>query len=448
MVSIIIVHCSKIIKIWKEIIESDTMNQNKIEEIIIPPDLKTFLNDITDSKSGYRLGDPWKYSEETLGVVVPILRENSPDRFYVTMYEVLDQLNIKDTGHINQVELQNNCGMAIFVRVGTIFEGKTQNRATQHSGVYQDNKETIDVRCVQQTRGISSDEKMKFGDIAPPSVIISLMTGDQSDVWERVRRYGGTPIVHDSVSVVSEDNVTLNAIDTTDTENKSSMSENLGKAWESISRYPDRLQSSVIYDVNISNEGNVRISRVKPSEGVTSIWRGSLSEKEIEELSRRTNELNIRSSVNRSSAGRSSGLRGSDNLLEKIRKGQSILDDMMQKVPLFDNQVGAIIFSPVGVIAVETFDHPKSWEAIKKEIIEKYGDKIKTVQPDHLYELKPEMIKPALEKFISGLDKFSERTIRKDSLSETREVHGDGVIGEYTLVKGQPIHVLLIRENA
>lgn len=444
MVSIIIVHCSKIIKIWKEIIESNTMNQNKIEEIIIPLDLKTFLNDIADSKSGYRLGDPWKYSEETLGVVVPILRENSPDRFYITMYEVLDQLNIKDTGHINQVELQNDCGMAIFVRAGTIFEGKTQNRAAQHSGVYQDNKEIIDVRCVQQTRGISSDEKMKFGDIAPPSVTISLMTGDQSNVWERVRKYGSVPIVNDSVSVVSEDNVILNATDETDTENKSSMSENLGKAWESISRYPDRLQSYVIYDVNVSNECNVRISRVKPSEGVTSIWRGSLSKKEIEELSRRTNELNIRI---RNSVNRSSGLGGSDNLLEKIRKSQSVLDDMMQKVPLFDNQVGAIIFSPVGVIAVETFDHPKSWEAIKKEIIEKYGDKIKDKQAEHIFELKPETILPTFKKFISSLDKFTERTIRKDNLSETREVHGDGVIGEYTLVKGQPIHVLLIREN-
>lgn len=408
--------------------ESNTMNQNKIEEMIMSTDLKTFLNDIADSKSGYKLSDPWKYSEETLGVVVPILRENSPDRFYITMYEVLDQLNIKDTGRIGQIELQNDCGMAIFVRAGTIFEGKTQNRAAQHSGVYQDNKQTIDVRCVQQTRGIRSDEKMKFGDIAPPSVTVSLMIGDQSNVWEHVHRYGNTSIVNDSISVVSEDN--------------SSMSENLGKAWESISRYPDRLQSSVIYNINISKEGNVRISRVKPSESVTSIWRGSLSEKEIEELSRRTNELNIRSSTIRNS-----GMRCSDDLLEKIRKGQSVLDDMMQKVPLFDNQVGAIIFNPLGVIAVETFDHPKSWKAIKKEIIEKYGDKIKDRQAEHLFELKPEMILPTFKKFISGLDKFSEKTIRKDNFSETREIHGDGVIGEYTLVKGQPIHVLLIREN-
>ncbi len=124
-----------------------------------------------------------------------------------------------------------------------------------------------------------------------------------------------------------------------------------------------------------------------------------------------------------------------------------MLDDMMQKVPLFDDQVGAIIFNPVGVIAVETFDHPMSWAAIKKDIIEKYGDKIMDKQAEHLFELKPEAILPALKKFIKGLEKNTERTIRKDGFSETRVVLGEGIIGEYTIVKGQTIHVLLIRES-
>lgn len=54
----------------------------------------------------------------------------------------------------------------------------------------------------------------------------------------------------------------------------------------------------------------------------------------------------------------------------------------------------------------------------------------------------------ALKKFIQKLDKFTEKTIIKDEYSETRMVRGKGIVGEYTLVKGQPIHVLLIRENA
>ena len=54
---------------------------------------------------------------------------------------------------------------------------------------------------------------------------------------------------------------------------------------------------------------------------------------------------------------------------------------------------------------------------------------------------------PALKKFIQKLDKFTEKTITKDEYSETRAVRGKGIIGEYTLVKGQPIHVLLLKDD-
>ena len=229
-------------KTKKYLKEAWEMNSN-VEEITIPKDLQTYLNEIVDSKYGYKLGEPWKYSEESLGVVVPILRENPPDRSYITMYEVLDQLNMKDTGHINQVELQNNCWIAIFVRAGTIFIGKTQNRAAQYCGVYQDKKETIEVKCVQQTHGIRSGEKMEFGDIAPPSVTMNLMSGNQSKVWESVRRYGS---MSHMMSITNKDK----------TKSTSPISGNLSKALESISTYPDQLQSSVVYNVNVSNEGN------------------------------------------------------------------------------------------------------------------------------------------------------------------------------------------------
>ena len=428
------------------------------EESIIPYELKTFLKYIVDSKYGYKLGEPWKYSEEALGVVVPILRENSPDRQYITMYEVLDQLNMKDTGRINLIELQNNSGKAIFVRAGTIFSGKTQNRAVQHSGVYQNNIEEINVNCVYQTYGIRKGEDMKFGDIAPPSITMNLMTGNQSKVWESVHRYttGG-----------SEINITCPTPPPSPVATNSQISENLSKAYESIQRYGDNW-SGVNCEVHTSREGAVRISRVRTSEGITQIWRGSLSEKEIEELNKYANNINSSSrertriygsmptsdqKYSSSSSTYNIGSLGqgyetsSDNLLKHLQKikDQSILDDMMQRVPLFNNQVGAIIFNPVGVVAIETFDHPKSWESIKKEIIEKYGDKIKDEQAKHLFELKPEMILPTLRKFIDNLEKYTEQTIRKDNFSETREIRGEGVIGEYTLVKGKPVHILLLR---
>jgi hypothetical protein len=393
----------------------------KEEELIIPTDLKTYLNNIADNRFGYRLGEPWKYSEETLGVVVPILREGAPDRQYTTIYEILKELNIKDTGSINQVELQNRSGIAIFVRAGTIFKGKTQPRAAQHSGVYSNEKEIIDVRCVNASHGISKGEEMSFCDIAPPSVTVNLMSKNQSDVWNSVSNYTV------GLGQQRRSDTVINTI-------PEGLPEDAMRALNRIDLRTRGVYTRVYVHTASNGQKTARITREKLSEDIRQIWRGDVSDENIDALDRFANANNV-------------DIHNSTDLLHGIKKGQSILDDMMQKVPLFDNQVGAIIFNPVGVIAVETFDHPKSWESIKKEIIEKYGDKIKEKQENHLFELKPEMILPALRKFIEGLDKFSEKTIRKDEYSETRAVRGEGIIGEYTLVKGQPIHVLLLKEN-
>ncbi len=402
------------------------------EELIIPTDLKTYLKNIADSRFGYRLSDPWKYSEETLGVVVPIIRENSPGRQYITMYEVLKELNIKDTGNISQIELQNKSEMAIFVRAGTIFTGKTQNRAAQHSGVYSNEKETIDVRCVHASYGIRRGEEMGFGDIAPPSVTMNLMSRDQSSVWNSVRNYTGSSETERRRRFGSA-NSTINTV-------PEGLPEDVKKALSFISDSKTR-RSDTHCGIRTftSSDGTkkTRITREFPSEGITQLWSGELSNKHIEDIERFANANNVITDTYNTAT---------NDLLGHIKKNQSVIDDMMQKVPLFDNQVGAILFSPVGVIAVETFDHPKSWESIKKEIIEKYGDKIKEKQSEHLFELKPETIIPAFRKFIEGLDKFTEKMVRKDDFSETRAIIGEGIIGEYTLVKGQPIHVLLLKE--
>ncbi len=394
------------------------------KEIIIPTELKTYLKNIADSRFGYKLGDPWKYSDESLGVVVPILRENSPDRQYVTMYEVLKELNIQDTGKIDQLDIQNKSGTAIFIRAGTIFTGGTQNRAAQHSGVFSHEKETINVRCVNASYGIRKGEEMVFGDIAPPSVTRNLMARDQHSVWDSVSNFTREKTYASAPSAIPED-----------------LPEDVKKALNFISM-SKKLRSDTICDIRTYTNSNgirkTRISKILPSEEVTTVYVGELSDLMLE-------------SVNKFVLGSGINSYRHDNevkdLLSKIRKNQSVLDDMMQKVPLFDNQVGAIIFDPVGVIAVETFDSPKSWESIKKEIIEKYGDKIKEIQSEHLFELKPETIVPAFIKFIEGLDKFTEKVVQKDDFSETRAIIGKGIVGEYTIVKGQPIHVLLLKED-
>jgi len=370
------------------------MAMGGVQELVIPKDLQGFLKDVVDGRSGYRLGEPWKFSDKALAVVVPIIRERAPERLYVTMYEVLKELGMRDTGHIDKVELQNRAGKPVFVRAGTIFEGQTQNRAAEHSGVVQPGKEDIPVRCVHQTHGISRGAQMKFGDIAPMSVTRTLL-GDygQSAVWNAVHCFA-------SMSMGEEQS-----------------SQRRGSSW-SVPERPVSYQRS----------------RGSSAEG-HGMWDESV------------HGTSCFTEVSSPFIGFMSTSRGDDLLgtMRAVDKGKVALDEMMQKVPLFPEQVGAVIFDPVGVQALESFDHPKSWEAIKKEVIERYGDRVSQEQAENLFELKQERIVPMLKKFVQGLDKFEEKRIRGDEFSETRAVKGEGVVGEYTLIRNRVMHCILVR---
>jgi len=364
------------------------------------------------------LGSPWKYSEDALAVVVPILRAKAPERLYKTMYEELKDLGMKDTGSIDKVALQNKTGVPLFVRAGTIFTGSTQNRAAENSTVVQPGKTEIPVRCVNQTHGISGGAGMKYGDIAPVNVTMNLIShAGQTAVWNSVRNYTSG---HKEYTIVG--------------------STSHGKSYHA--------ESPLEYHNGDGFYGCFQSTPLSYNWGKKIGARGS-SLGEFNESSgcyycAPTTEGIINASWNNPGSGGSSDLLG---YMNKVDAGRDVVNDMLQKVPLFEDQVGAIVFSPVGVIAIESFEHPMSWAAIKKEVIEKHGDKICNEQADHLFELKPEKILPAFKKFVKGLENGEEHSVRKDDLSETRVIVGKGVIGEYTLVKGRVIHTIIVRQE-
>lgn len=391
----------------------------------MPKALKEMLDDVAEGRKNFKLGDPWKYSEDALAVVVPILRKDAPDRHYVTMYEVLKQLGMKDTGHVDAVEMSNKAGKPVFVRAGTIFEGSTQNRAAENSTVVQPGKAEIPVRCVHQTHGIQDNADMKFGKIAPTSVTINLITGaGQGAVWGSIRDYtsGRAP---NGYHRHQEQPTQLRRLSRTVDSDPHHLDATFG-------RYGHRVSHTVAESSRVGSYGT-----------------RSTCLNDSTDASRDHSYDSGPSFIGFMSDG-PVGSSGSDDLLGAMRKaqeGQKVFDDMMQKVPLFPDQCGALIFDPVGIVGLELFDHSRSWEAIKKEIIEKYGDKISQKQADHLYELKPDMIMPAFKKFIKKMEHFEEKSIRKDEVSETRVVWGDKVVGEYTLIKDKIVHALVVRES-
>jgi hypothetical protein len=149
---------------------------------------------ISEQKLGFTFGDPDRPSDESLACILPILRVTTHNRQYVTMPETKEVL-IRDTGSINKINMKNNSKENVFVRSGTIFEGKgTQSRALTRSSVLFPGQEVaLDVRCVHASHGIHAGSEFKYGGVTPLSVDSAFYTAgytgsDQRTMWTAVEQ--------------------------------------------------------------------------------------------------------------------------------------------------------------------------------------------------------------------------------------------------------------------
>lgn len=160
--------------------------------------LKEFVESIIKQKEGFKLGDPFQVNEKALGGVVPILnlQAKKTKRGYAMLEEAQKEkkITINEKGTISEVEVISDSKEPIFVRMGAIFEGDTQERAATTSIIIMPIKEKqkVPVHCVHASRGISSGG-MFYGDtsrLVPREVIHSFASGSSSQhsTWNQTSR--------------------------------------------------------------------------------------------------------------------------------------------------------------------------------------------------------------------------------------------------------------------
>jgi hypothetical protein len=138
----------------------------------------------------YQLGEPWK-RPNAAGFLIPILKlPPHHQREYLLLQEVEKKVFFRDSGSISGVDASNKSGKHIFIRKGTMLQGKgTQSRAPIHSFVIADDPAfvRIPVNCIHQSHGISRGAQFKAQGVAPHSVQSNL--GEQSSTWNSIRTH-------------------------------------------------------------------------------------------------------------------------------------------------------------------------------------------------------------------------------------------------------------------
>lgn len=335
--------------------------------------VESFLNDL-NNEIGFKFGTPWRYSDKSMGVIVPILKIGDiGKRNYITLEEIKDQdVKFKDSGIIDKVIIESSWPDPIFIRSGTILKSQgTQTRAVENSVVIvpQEVKEKvateqeIKVRCIYASKGIRAGTSFTYGGDTPIEVRSALLS-----------RSGQS------------------------------------RTWAAVGRSTHRFMSSGSVSMGGHRYGNTTL--------------GSRSSYRIRSL------RNI----------------SYDNLagvMEEVDNFQNNVNEILKKVPMFEDQVGAIFLDMKDVVGIELFDHPKSWEAIHKEVEKRLGESATKEEEKTFFKPDYEQVKPLALGFLKKLiDSEKIESSKGSDVFTVTFLKGDGVVGEATSIYGKVVHLV------
>jgi hypothetical protein len=308
----------------------------------------TILQAISGESMGFRFGKPERPNELSLTCILPILRETSQERQYITLPETENVL-VSDSGTINKVNLKNASKKNVYVRSGTIFEGKgTQSRALTRSAVlFPGTEVALDVRCVHQTHGIRPGAEFKYGGITPLAVDSAVYSAgyrqqDQQSTWNAVRR---TSAAMRTMFAAPAASPAIPVIPVAD-----------AMFVDSPSPVPQAMRPPGIPPVPMPPMGGVAYEFTQ----------------------------------------------GEDNLKQNFDEFARNFDTILSKARLHENQVGLALIMDTGCKTVELFDLAASWEAIHKDSVKRMGTELlRGADNTSVFEYKPENAINAVRKILA-----------------------------------------------
>ena len=130
--------------------------------------ISEYITDMKEARNGFEFGDPWRFSNRHIACVLPIIRNANGDALTYRPYQNGANARVEDTGSIDKLNFFNDGDEPLFVRMGEMFTGFTQERSLIMSRVIRPHfREEIPVVCVHASKGINQGTNMISGGYAP-----------------------------------------------------------------------------------------------------------------------------------------------------------------------------------------------------------------------------------------------------------------------------------------
>lgn len=340
---------------------------------------------LSDQKLGFSYAKPKRVDEKSLTVVLPIIRETSIKRQYITFPET-DKCLVFDTGKIDQMEVDNKSEDHVFIRSGTLFRGSTQERALQRSAVViAGQKMGLEVRCVHATRGIRGKAETKWGGLTPLNLDQNnydkhYTPKDQQTTWSNVH--------------------------------------NSNAAYCSLSgQMHGSLKASASFHDSATRDFH------------ETYWSSSASGQSV--------------------SGNWASSSGMDDLASHMDLFAAQFDEVLSKIKREENQAGLALITDGGVQTIEIFDHADSWKALHEAAVKRMGAELVKEDKESVFEFKPnhahKMVNRVLAMDWNRKNIFTRRPNNGEPLIEITGLTAVGFVGEIVEMNEQVVHLTILK---
>ena len=378
------------------------------------------LDAVVSEKLGFRYGEPQRLDQQSLAVVLPILRQTTIPRLYTTFPECQEKVLIFDTGKIDRMEAHNQTDQNVFMRSGTLFKGATQERALQQSVVlYPQEKVGIAVRCVHASRGINPSSKVSYGGVTP-------LDFDQK-IYDHEYNPANQSVYWSSVT------------ETTKMFSNLTGKKPVGK--KHVSNFPRGRGQSMGGHIKSSYTSGVDSGMQKMS----SFHDGLHDAPDMEAAP-------IASVFAEGMMGGSDYAPGEDDLASHLDDFATSFDSLLSKLELQKNQVGLGLITQDGVQTIEFFDHEHSWKALHDSAIKRIGSHVVSKADPSVFEYKPEHAKAQINKILEMDWKTKKIWEHKPSNGEAHvcitSLSADRYVGELVEINKVLLHLVILKRAA
>lgn len=357
------------------------------------------LLDISSEKNGYSIGKPWRFTEFSLAAIVPLIRQTQEVRNYRLLSEAVG-LKIKDTGNISKVELINEDEYPVLIKSGEVVSGATQSRTLTVSTIIMPKERVIvDCACVQSSNPIHFGQKMERTIYSPTEVRRAVYHGYQ-------KRYDKRPDGSMPRPIRFGDENSIN------------------RAYH----YDGSTQQGIWSSVNLFS--------TKSSENTQKLRRLIKSEPDRFKGFHLDEAMAFIGATYKSAA---------NDLPARVKENEEKYKAILSKVPKVENQVGICFISVSGVESMEGFNHPDSWNAIRKAVLGSDADKILDVGEDaSLFEFREDKAKEVIKSLMARSYDETE-AVKRDNTS-TILLEEKTFMGEVVLLHDKPIHITFLKK--